>query len=363
MSKLFTSFAIGDLVLKNRFVRSPTTSYWSDEDGILRNPILEYFEKMAKGGIGLIIKGHSYVSEKGKAHTGQSGLDSEKHIPRMKELTDIVHKYDSKIIAQINHGGFTCSQDRATASKYTRGEMEARELSLDEIQEIIENFGTAAENAIKAGFDGVQIHGAHGYLNSQFMSDIVNKREDRYGGSLENRACLLLDIYEEIRTRIGSKAIIGVKLNCEDFAEEKGLRIDDSIQIALWLKERGINFIEISGGGPEQVLQIRKSRGRAPEGSGYEEATWGNHARKLRDALQEFPLALVDGIRSRKTMDSLLDNNIVDLISMSKPFINEPNLVELLKAGQEKASCIDCRKCISSENFAKTMLRCFHLNP
>ncbi|MHA2357768.1 MAG: hypothetical protein ACXABK_03235, partial [Candidatus Heimdallarchaeaceae archaeon] len=144
---------------------------------------------------------------------------------------------------------------------------------------------------------------------------------------------------------------------------EKGLRIDDSIKIALWLKEKGMNFIEISGGGPEQVLEIRKKRGRAPEGSGYEEATWGGHAKKMRDAIKEFPLALVDGIRSRKTMDSLLDSNIVDLISMSKPFINEPNFVELLKEGQEKASCIDCRKCISRENFAKTMLRCFHLNP
>ncbi|GAG83917.1 unnamed protein product, partial [marine sediment metagenome] len=162
MSKLFESFAIGDLVIKNRFVRSPTTSYWSDEGGILRDPILEYYEKLAKGGVGLIIKGHSYVSEKGKAHNCQSGLSSEKHIPRMKELTDLVHSHDSKIIAQLNHAGMTGVNDRATASKYSTEKWEARELSLEDLTEIIHDFGIAAKNAITAGFDGVQIHGAHG---------------------------------------------------------------------------------------------------------------------------------------------------------------------------------------------------------
>ena len=363
MSKLFESFAIGDLVLKNRFVRSPTTSYWSDEEGILRDPILEYYEKLAKGGTALIIKGHSYVSEKGKAHNCQSGLSSEKHIPRMKELTDLVHFHDSKIIAQLNHAGMTGVNERATASKYSTEKWEARELSLEDIAQIIQDFGKAAENAISAGFDGIQLHGAHGYLNSQFMSDIVNKRTDNYGGSLENRARLLLDIYTETRKRLGKNAIIGVKLNCDDFAQEGGLTIDQSTQVAKWLQEKGMNFIEISGGGPEQIRNIRKTRGRAPEGSGYEEATWGNHALSFRKAVPGLPLALVDGIRTKLAMEVLLEQKVVDLISLSKPLINEPDLPNLIEAGQDKASCIDCFKCISRDNFAKTMLRCFHRNP
>jgi 2,4-dienoyl-CoA reductase-like NADH-dependent reductase (Old Yellow Enzyme family) len=363
MSLLFEEFSIGDLTLRNRFCRSPTTSYWSDEEGILRDPIIEYYKQLAKGGIGLIIKGHSYVSEKGKAHIGQSGLSSEKHIPRMKELTDIVHSYDSKIIAQLNHAGYTGVNERVTASKYVTEKWEARELSLDEIEEIIENFSNAAENAISAGFDGVQLHGAHGYVVSQFMSDNVNHRLDKYGGSFENRIRLLTNIYDAVRRNVGSNILISVKLNCDDFAEEKGLTINDSIQIARILSEKKLDFLEISGGGPEQVLEIRKNRGRASEGSGYEEATWGGHAKKIREAVPGIVLALVDGIRTRKTMDNLIDQNIVDLISMSKPFINEPNFVELLEKGQEKASCIDCRKCISRENFAKTMLRCFHKHP
>ena len=249
MSLLFEPFTIGDLTLKNRFVRSPTTSYWSNEEGILRDPILEYYEKLAKGGIGLIIKGHSYVSEKGKAHNGQSGLSSEKHIPKMKELTDIVHSYRSKIIAQLNHAGYAGVNDRATASRYTTENWEARELSLEEISVIVENFSNAAENAISAGFDGVQLHGTHGYLCSQFMSDNVNHRQDKYCGSFENRIRLLTDIYDAVRSRIGSNFIISVKLNCDDFAEEKGLTIDDSIQIARILNEKKLDFLEISGGG------------------------------------------------------------------------------------------------------------------
>ena len=363
MSKLFSEFKLGKLELKNRFVRSATTSYWSDDHGILTDPILDYYEELAKGDIGLIIKGHSYVNEKGKAHRGQSGLSDSKHIPKMKELVDRVHSFGSKIIAQLNHGGCTSPADRATASVYETEKWTARELSVNEIKTIVKDFGIATKNAIKAGFDGVQIHGAHGYLVSQFLSDIVNKREDEYGGTLKKQSRLLFDIYDEIKSNLNSDSIVGIKLNCDDFAPDGGFRVSDSIQIASLLAERGIDFIEISGGGIQQKLEIRKSRGKAVENSGYNEATWGAHAKKIRGAVPDMPLILVDGIRSRKTMDNLLENNIVDLISMSKPFINEPDFVKLLQSGQDKAKCIDCRKCISRQYFGKTMLRCFHLNP
>ena len=363
MSKLFTSYKMGNLEIKNRFVRSATTSYWSNDDGTLSDPIIEHYKKLVEGNIGLIIKGHSYVSESGKAHSKQSGLSSEKHIPRMKELTEMVHSYGSKIFAQLNHGGYTSKPDRITASEYKTEKWIARELRVEEIEQIVKDFTNAAKNAIRAGFDGVQIHSAHGYLNNQFLSNLVNKREDDYGGTLKKRASLLLKIYESIRAALGDSAIIGVKINCDDFAQEGGMRVDDTIQVLSWLEELDLSFAEISGGGPEQKTSIRETRGRAAEETGYREATWGGHVQRIRIALPDLPLVIVDGIRSRNTMDSLLDNNVVDLIAMSKPFINEPNLVNLLKKGQERASCIDCRKCLSRENFGKRMLRCFHKNP
>ena len=363
MSILFAQFKLGELETKNRFVRSATTSYWSEDDGILTDPILDYYDKLSKGNIGLIIKGHSFVTEKGKAHEKQSGLSSDIHLPRMKELTKLVHSNGSKIIAQINHAGYTSTNDRATASIYVRDEREARELTSEEIDTIIKEFGKAAKFAIEAGFDGVQIHAAHGYLVSQFLSDRINKRDDEFGGSIEGRMKLLLEIYREVRNQISDQAVVGVKINTDDFAPEGGLQIEDTITVLKKLNNLGLTFAELSGGGPEQDKQIRETRGRATEDSGYNEATWGGHALRIREAIPSLPLILVSGIRTRKLMEKLLYDKVVDLVSMSKPFINEPDLVNLLEAGQEQASCIDCFKCISITNFAKTMLRCFHKHP
>jgi len=358
MSKIFTSFKIKNLELKNRLIRSATTSYWSDEDGVLRAPILEYYDALAKGGLGFIVKGHSYVLENGKAHTGQSGLTNEKHLPKMKELTKIVHSYDIPIIAQINHAGSVGKADRITASMYKTENWEAREATLDDIQQIIEGFANAADFAIQAGFDGVQIHGAHGYLVSQFLSDRINKREDKYGGPLENRARLLLDIYDAVKKKIGNAPIVAVKMNCDDFVSEGGITIKESVVIANWLDEKGIDLIEISGGGPEQNRDIRKTRAKPKEKSPYYEANFAGHAEKIRKTVPSVPLALVDGIRNVSTMNAILDCNLADLISMSKPLINEPDLPNKLKKGQQKASCIDCRECLSSERFGKMMLSC-----
>ncbi|MCK5298336.1 MAG: NADH:flavin oxidoreductase [Candidatus Heimdallarchaeota archaeon] len=361
MSKIFTSFKIKNLELKNRLIRSATTSYWSDEEGVLRTPILEYYDALAKGGLGFIIKGHSYVLESGKAHTGQSGLTNEKHLPKMEELVKIVHSQDVPIIAQINHAGMSGKVDRVTASQYKTENWEAREASLDDIQQIIEGFANAADYAVQAGFDGVQIHAAHGYLVSQFLSDRVNKREDKYGGTLENRARLLLDIYDGIKKKVGNAPTIAVKMNCDDFAPEGGITIKESVLIANWLDEKGIDLIEISGGGPEQDRDIRKTRAKPDEKSLYYEANFAGHAEKIRNTVPSVPLALVDGIRNVSAMNAILDCNLADLISMSKPLINEPNLPNKLKEGQPESNCIDCRECVSRERFGHMMLSCAQL--
>ena len=201
------------------------------------------------------------------------------------------------------------------------------------------------------------------YLISQFLSDRINKREDEYGGSREKRMKILLDVYTEVRKQLGEKAIIGVKINADDFAPKGGVRVEDTIIVLKKLLELGLTFAELSGGGPEQERKIRESRGRAAEESGYFEATWGGHSKKIREAIPSLSLILVSGIRTRKTMDFLIENNVVDMISMSKPYINEPDFVNFLEKGQDEASCIDCFKCISRKNFAKSMLRCFHKYP
>ncbi|MFW9922182.1 MAG: hypothetical protein ACFFDW_02725 [Candidatus Thorarchaeota archaeon] len=358
MSQLFESFQLKNITLKNRILRSATTSYWSDDQGILRDVILDYYRELAQNELGLIIKGHSYVHEDGKAHNGQSGLTNEKHLPQMAKLTSLVHSYDVPIIAQLNHAGYSSIGRKITASHYRRETFEAKEASIDEIKSIIESFANAAELAIQAGFDGVQIHAAHGYLISQFLSDRINKRKDQYGGNLENRARFLIEVFKTIQKKIGSKPIIGMKINCDDFALEGGLQIEDSIQVNQILVAKGIDFIEISGGGPEQNRDVRKIRAKPDENAPYYEANFSGHMEKIRKAIPNFPFALVNGIRSRKVMDAILENDLADLISMSKPFIREPDFIRKLKTEQKRSECIDCNKCVSNERFGTRMLSC-----
>jgi 2,4-dienoyl-CoA reductase-like NADH-dependent reductase (Old Yellow Enzyme family) len=355
MSSLFKPFKIGSMDIKNRFIRSATTSYWSDERGIIRPEIITLYSKLAAGHIGLIVKGHLYIQDSGKAHIGMAGISHEYHIPHLRKLTNEVHKFDAKIIAQLNHGGFHSLIDKAGPSQYLVGEEKARRLSHDEIHEIIEAFGKAAERAIRAGFDGVQIHGAHGYLISQFLSRLVNHRRDEWGGSLENRMRLLLGVYEEIREKIGNDLPILLKINCDDFSQ-KGFTIKDSMKVTEVICKKGLDTIEVSGGGQgrQENLQSR-AQSLNPELS---EASFAGYAKKIRKVIQPTPLALVNGIRSRKCMETLLREDIADLISMSRPFIREPNFIRQLRAGQKKATCTSCDLCISDKVFSKMMLRC-----
>jgi len=355
MSSLFKPFKIGSMDIKNRFIRSATTSYWSNERGIIQSEIITLYGKLAVGHIGLIVKGHLYVKDSGKAHIRMAGISHDYHIPNLKKLTNEVHKYGSKIIAQLNHGGLNSLIDKAGPSQYRVGDEKARGLSSDEIHEIIQAFGKAAERAIIAGFDGIQIHGAHGYLISQFLSRLVNQRTDEWGGSLEKRMRLLLQVYEKIREKIGNDLPVLLKINCDDFSP-KGFTVEDSVKVTEVICKKGLNTIEVSGGGQGRQQNLRsRAQSLNPE---LREASFAGYAKKIGEVTQHTPLALVNGIRSLNCMETLLTEGIADLISMSRPFIREPNLIRQFMAGQKKATCTSCDMCISDKVFSKMMLRC-----
>nr|NIV43936.1 NADH:flavin oxidoreductase [Candidatus Bathyarchaeota archaeon] len=176
MSLLFEPFRIGSIEIRNRFIRSATTSYWSTTRGILRTKVIDLYRRLAKGGVGLVITGHLYVKDSGKAHVGMAGISNDYHIPKLRTLTREVHKNEGKIAAQLNYGGLHNLVDKAGPSRYLMDGSKTRALAAEEILDIVEAFGEAAERAMIAGFDGVQIHGAHGYLISQFLSRLVNRR-------------------------------------------------------------------------------------------------------------------------------------------------------------------------------------------
>lgn len=355
MSILFKPYTIRDMVIRNRFMRSATTSAYADYEGIVRDPAIKLYERLAKGGIGLIVKGHLYILDSGKAHHGMAGISSDKHIPKLKGLTYAVHQNNGRIVAQINHGGVMHQQDRAGPSEYSEGDWKARAMTEDEIEAIIEGFGDAAERAIQADFDGVQIHGAHGYLISQFLSKHVNKREDKWGGNLENRARLLLEVLDEVRRRVGNAPVI-IKMNCDDFNSD-GFTVMEAGIVAKTLVGKGIDLIEISGGGRGRNPELR-SRAKHIDPS-YGEIDFAGHAELIRSIIKPAPMALVYGFTKLETMKSVINNGISDMISMSRPFIREPNLVKSLQAGQKEVTCIRCDACSGSNVFGKKMLQCW----
>jgi 2,4-dienoyl-CoA reductase-like NADH-dependent reductase (Old Yellow Enzyme family) len=284
-----------------------------------------------------------------------AGISHDFHIPQLRKLTDEVHKYGVKIVAQINHGGVQSIIDRAGPSPYAGTGWEARGLASDEIDDIIEAFGDAAERAIAAGFDGVQIHGAHGYLISQFLSRQVNQRTDEWGGTLDKRMHLLLRVYDSIREKIGERVPVLLKMNCDDFSPG-GFTITDSIKVAEAISVKGLNMLEVSGGGIGRQPNLRdRARSLDPE---LKEVSFAGYAKQIRYVTHPMLVALVNGIRTHKGMNAILDKGVADLISMSRPFIREPDLVHRLKAGQATATCTSCSKCSSREVFGKMMLHC-----
>ncbi|MDH5791603.1 MAG: NADH:flavin oxidoreductase [Candidatus Bathyarchaeota archaeon] len=356
MSLLFKPFRIGPMEIGNRFMRSATTSAWSDYRGVVRPEIIDLYRRLAEGGVGLIVKGHLYVTDSGKAHAGMAGISHDFHVPMLRELTDTVHGHGGKIVAQINHAGYNSMVDRAGPSEYEGDGWRARALSSEELYSIVGAFGDAAERAMDAGFDGVQIHGAHGYLVSEFLSRLANRRTDEWGGSLEKRMRLLNEVYDEVRSRVGSSTPVMLKMNSDDFSPD-GFTVDDSVEVAEAICKRGVDLLEISGGGVGQQSSLR-ARARHPN-SRVAEANFAGHAEKIRAATKPTPLALVNGIRSRGCMEAIIDMDLADIISMSRPLIREPDIVKRLEAGRSEAACISCGACNRREVFGKNMLRCY----
>ena len=351
---LFHPYAIGRLQSRNRFVRSATTSGHADEHGIVGPEISRWYEGLAAGGVGVIVKGHLYVDPMGKAHSGMAGISNDEHIPGLAQVADGVHRHGGCILAQINHGGYLAEAgERIGPSGFKPPAWRARAMDTREIGQVIRAFGRAARRALDAGFDGVQIHAAHGYLVSQFLSNHANRRTDAWGGSLANRMRLLREIYLEMRSRLGDEALIGVKLNCDDFSRD-GFTVEESAQVAHELSRLGIDLVEVSGGG--MGMEPRYQARARSQDPALVEASFGGHCERIRQVTKPTSLALVDGLRSLAAMQAVVEKGLADLVSLSRPFIREPDLVTKLAAGQREVTCTRCDGCY--ELLGVEMLRC-----
>lgn len=335
---MFTEGKIGNLKVKNRFIRSATAEYGANADGTITEQYFDLYRQLALGEIGLIIQGHLYIIDEGKAHKKMAGISNQIQVEQLKRLVEVVHNSDSesKIIAQLNHGGVFSTSKKAPSIREGR---ESVEMTEDDIEGIIIGFKVAAKRAKEAGYDGIQIHAAHGYLLSQFLSKKTNQRKDEWGGSLENRSKLLLEVFKNIRSEVGSKYPIMVKINGADDPTD-GFPLEESVKVSQWLSDEGIDAIEVSGSKSTRTLKEKENTYFVP------------FAQEIKKHIGETMVSVVGGFRFFSTMQKIRDD-FADFISLSRPFIREPDLVQKFKNGKKVADCITCNKCFKVEDIVK----------
>ena len=342
MSILFAPITVGPLTLRNRFMRSATAEFLADPvTGAPAPKLREMYRALAEGGVGLIVTGHACVEYSGRTNDHMTAIASDALIPAWTQTIQPAQAAGAKVMIQINHGG--SNVDQATtpdpispSGVATTNTANPRAMTHDEILRVIESFGQAARRAREAGFDGVQIHGAHGYLVSQFLTPYTNQRDDEWGPSAEDgRHAFLRAVAASVRRQVGDDYPVWIKLGVAGKAYS-GLTAELGAQAARVCTEIGIDCIEISHG-----LYI-------PEGlEAPREARYLPLAEAVRlEVGPDFPLALVSWIRSREVMEELVDSGVVDIISLCRPFIAEPNLVRRLEQGETDAvACVSCDQC------------------
>jgi len=347
MDILFEPIRINGMVLKNRFVRTATAERMSPPDGGFTQGMVNLYTKLARGGVGLIITGHSYVHPLGKAERRMTGIHNDGLIPALKKLVNEVHKFDAKIVMQINHCGGRRDKDVGEETpigpstiKYELLEIISRAMRPEEIEEVIDFFAQAARRVKNAGFDGVEIHSVHGYLINQFLSPLTNKRKDSWGGSLDNRMRFLLEVYSRIRETVGEDYPVFAKIPAGDFVEG-GLTVSEACEVAKKLSELGIDGIELSGG----LAGSRYRKGRKDLAWMRKEAYFRPYSEMVKK-VTHVPVILVGGLRKPETMRKILEEGVADLIGLARPLIREPDFPNRIRRGDfRRAECVSCSNC------------------
>lgn len=325
-------------VISNRFIKAATTEGLAN-DGNPENRLQVLYKTLSTSGIGLIITGNVMVDRRYLERSGNVIFDDKTDMAAVKEWAKAC-TMQGPCIVQLNHPGrqanpLITKTLIAPSSIGINSLNPPRALDLEEIQDIIDRFGGAAKMAVAAGFDGVQIHAAHGYLLSQFLSPSANHRTDRYGGSLENRTRILLEIIEKVRSAIGPNQIVSVKLNSSDFTHG-GFSHEDALQVVKMLCEQGmLDLIELSGGNYESIAMVA---GPQTASTQQREGYFREFSKEASHAVSSFSnhpaIMLTGGIRSLSSIEKLLSEGEADFIGLARPFALEPSLAQDLINGK-----------------------------
>lgn len=335
-SLLFTPITLPNgTTIKNRFFKSAMSEGMGTRDFQPKKNIATLYKRWAEGGTGLIITGNIMVDPKGTAEPGNIVFDKNSNMEILKDWAKQGQQHGAKVMVQLNHPGKqapkTIAKETVAPSAVPLGNglnklfSTPRALTTSEVEELVQKFVTSAKVAKKAGFSGVQIHAAHGYLISQFLSPHDNRRTDKYGGSLENRMRFLKEIYLGMREELGKNFTIGIKINSTDFKED-GLTEEDSLKTIIELANLGLDFVEISGGTYERPAMMGATS------KSTNQVFFAEYSKKLKQKI-EIPVVVTGGIRSINAMNTLLNDNTTDFIGIARPLTIDPNIPNKIKQG------------------------------
>ncbi|OTG61074.1 NADH oxidase [Acinetobacter sp. ANC 4204] len=349
MSQLASAIDIGQVHFKNKMIKGAMSEALANHAGQPNHLHLGLYEAWAKGGLGCAITGNVMVDFRAKNEPGVVVIETERDLESLKQWAAIGKKHGMVQLVQLSHPGRQCpkglNKETVAPSAVPFSPALAmsfgtpRALREDEILDIIQRFATSAAICEKAGFEGVQLHGAHGYLISQFLSPLTNKRQDQWGDSAENRMRFLLEIYKAVRAATSDQFIISVKLNSADF-QRGGISEEDVIATFKAIDAAGIDLIEISGGSYEAPAMAGVKQEKRKASTIAREAYFLEFAEKIRKHVQ-CKLMVTGGFRTVAGMNAALESGACDFIGMARPFAVEPDVTNRLIAGQDVRYAVD----------------------
>ncbi|OKY78272.1 MAG: NADH:flavin oxidoreductase, Old Yellow Enzyme family NemA [Candidatus Methanohalarchaeum thermophilum] len=315
---LFSALEIKKYNLRNRVVIPPMARSLAKPDGEVTDELLSHYEEISRYP-GLTIVEHSYVSERGRYSQNQLGVNSDNLIPSLKKLSEKIKENGSISALQINHSGPRAdrkvlgNKPLAPSEEGTKKEVEA--LNKEKMNLIKEKFGEAAERAVKAGFDAIEVHGAHGFLLNSFTSPLTNKRDDEYGGSLKNRSKFPLEVVKEVKDRIGDKLLL-YRIGATDH-DTNGLKISEAKKLSKKLENKGVDIIDVSGG----------LCGSRPKELQEKEGYFVPEAKEIKNAVNA-PVIGVGGIKDPKKANKFIKKQKVDLVAVGRANLKDPKWIK-----------------------------------
>jgi len=329
MAEIFSGKRIRKTWIKNRMVLPPLVTFHFSEDGFVNERKLHHYQAIAKNGIGLIVVEATAVDPLGRLSEDQLGIWDDKFVPGLSELASVIHQEGVPTVIQIHHAGAKSKlnghHEKISASAYK----DARAMTLDEINKTIQQFKAAAIRAFQAGFDGVEVHGAHGYLLTQFFSKTSNVRKDQYGGSLENRLRIAKMIIEAIRPVVSESFIVGIRMGCNENS------LEEAKTMAKAFEKMGYDYLSVSTGLDASPIE-------KPSDFPYDWIVYGGTVIKNEVTI---PVIGVHEIKTESQVRGLIETDLLDFVGLGRAQLADYRFVEKLKTGEPILTCLNCQPC------------------